>query len=47
MEQNWHLSDNAGPHEAVDNLSGQRPLLGRLFLVPNQEIVQEQYTTNR
>ena len=38
MDNYWHLN-NSDHHT-------HRPLLGRLLLVPNQEIIQEQYETS-
>ena len=46
MEHYWHLpSPDQTPNipAPAPEAGTQRPLLGRLFLVPNQEIIQEQY----
>ena len=50
MEHNWHLPTSPRQQQDAANcesFSGQRPLLGRLYLVPNQEIVQEQFADFR
>ena len=49
MENYWQLTnssqlDAGGQNEAHE--FGQRPLLGRLLLMPNQQIIQEQYEAN-
>lgn len=41
MDTNWHLHSRSSESEHID--INHRPLLGRLYLVPNQEIIQEQY----
>lgn len=41
MDTNWHLHSRSSDGDHIE--ANHRPLLGRLYLVPNQEIIQEQY----
>ena len=48
MENYWHLN-NPGQLDRYNetNEFGTRPLLGRLLLMPNHQIIQEQFEANQ